>query len=66
MYNHITENNLILLGNPLPIEDEKIKVDWSNPSDFEFKYELGIAPNFSLELPGDINSQDINQKLTNL
>ena len=52
IYNHITENNLNILGNPLPIEDEKIKVDWNNPSDFEFKYELGIAPNFSLELPG--------------
>ena len=52
IYDHITENKLNILGNPLPIEDEKIKADWNNPSDFEFKYELGIAPEFSLELPG--------------
>ena len=52
IYDHITENKLNILGNPLPIEDDNVKVDWSNPSDFEFKYELGIAPEFKLELPG--------------
>tara|TARA_Y100000385_G_C13093828_1_gene640155 strand:- start:1998 stop:3356 length:1359 start_codon:yes stop_codon:yes gene_type:complete len=52
IYDHITENKLNILGNPLPIEDDNVKVDWNNPSDFEFKYELGIAPEFKLELPG--------------
>jgi trigger factor len=52
IYDHITENKLNILGNPLPIEDDNVKVDWNNPSDFEFKYELGIAPEFTLELPG--------------
>lgn len=52
IYDHITENKLNILGNPLPIEDDNVKVDWNNPSNFEFKYELGIAPEFKLELPG--------------
>ena len=52
IFDHITENKLNILGNPLPIEDDNVKVDWNNPSDFEFKYELGIAPEFTLELPG--------------
>ena len=52
IYDHITENKLNILGNPLPIEEEKTQVDWNNPSDFEFKYELGIAPEFTLDLPG--------------
>ena len=52
IYDHITENKLNILGNPLPIEDEKKQIDWNNPGDFEFAYELGIAPDFNLDLPG--------------
>lgn len=52
IYDHITENKLNILGNPLPFENEKTKIDWNNPSDFEFKYELGIAPEIKLDLPG--------------
>ena len=52
IYDHITENKLNILGNPLPIEDEKAKVDWNQPSDFEFSYELGLAPEILPDLPG--------------
>ena len=48
IYDYITENKLNILGNPLPVEDEKLKIDWSQPSDFEFKYELGLAPRLLL------------------
>ena len=48
IYDHITENKLNILGNPLPFENEKTKIDWNNPSDFEFKYELGIAPEIQI------------------
>ena len=34
--------------------DCKKKVDWNNPGDFEFAYELGIAPDFTLDLPGKL------------
>ena len=54
IYDHISSKKINILGNPLPIEDDKIKVDWNNPGDFEFAYELGIAPNFDLELPGKL------------
>lgn len=49
---HITENKLNVLGNPLPITDEELNIDWKNPGDFEFNYELGLAPTFELDLPG--------------
>ena len=52
IYDHIKENKLNILGNPLPIEDEKAKVDWNQPSDFEFSYELGLAPEILPDLPG--------------
>tara|TARA_B100001093_G_scaffold515296_1_gene591325 strand:- start:2080 stop:3435 length:1356 start_codon:yes stop_codon:yes gene_type:complete len=52
IYDHISTEKINILGNPLPIEDDKLKVDWNNPGDFEFVYELGIAPDFTLDLPG--------------
>jgi trigger factor len=49
---HITENEINILGNPLPKSDENLTIDWKNPGDFEFEYEIGIAPDFELKLPG--------------
>ena len=49
---HITDNEINILGNPLPKADENINFDWKNPGDFEFEYEIGIAPEFELKIPG--------------
>ncbi len=49
LHKHITDNNLDVLGNPLPKEDDK-GGDWDNPGDFEFNYEIGLAPSFDLKL----------------
>lgn len=45
---YINENNLPVLGSPLP-DDEKQVGDWDNPGDFEFAYSLGLAPEFKIE-----------------
>lgn len=45
---HIKENNLQLLGQPLPAEDEKIDIELDH--DFEFKFDMGMAPQFSVDL----------------
>ena len=63
IYDHITEKKLNILGNPLPIEDEKIKVDWSQPSDFEFSYELGLAPEILPDLPGKLKYTKYQPKI---
>lgn len=63
IYDYITENKLNILGNPLPIEDEKIKIDWSQPSDFEFKYELGLAPEILPDLPGRLKYTKYQPKI---
>ena len=52
IHKHITENEINILGNPLPKTDEQQAIDWKNPGDFEFQYEIGIAPEFELKLPG--------------
>ena len=46
--NYIVENKLEILGNPLPKADEQI--DWENGKAFTFKYDLGLAPNFDVEV----------------
>ncbi|OIQ36196.1 MAG: trigger factor [Crocinitomix sp. MedPE-SWsnd] len=50
LHNFITSNNINVLGNPLPKEDEEVKGDFENPTDFEFAYEIGISPEFKLSL----------------
>ncbi len=46
----ITTNKLNVLGNPLPKKDEEVKGDFSNPTEFEFAYEIGVAPEFEISL----------------
>ena len=52
IHNYISENKIDILGNPLPKEDIEVKGDWDNPSDFEFQYDLGLAPDFDVKLSG--------------
>jgi len=46
----IQKNNLNILGQPLPKNDEEVKGDFDNPAEFEFAYEIGLAPDFKISL----------------
>jgi len=48
LYNYLHENKIEVLGNPLPKADSVI--DWDNQQEFEFLYEMGLAPKFNVEL----------------
>jgi trigger factor len=48
LYRYLHENKIEVLGNPLPKTDAII--DWDNQKDFEFLYEMGLAPQFTVEL----------------
>ncbi|PCJ25659.1 MAG: trigger factor [Flavobacteriales bacterium] len=50
LHKFITDEDLNLLGNPLPKIDEQNKIDWETQKDFEFNYEVGIAPEFNVEV----------------
>ncbi|MBL4703525.1 MAG: trigger factor [Flavobacteriales bacterium] len=50
LYEHITDQKIDILGNPMPKEDENNNIDWANPSDMEFTYEIGLAPAFEVKL----------------
>ena len=47
--NYITENKLEILGQPLPKLDDSKEFNWDFADEFEFIYELGLAPEFDLE-----------------
>src|SRR5436190_13479239 len=48
---YITEQKLNLLGNPLPKPENDFEMNWEQPTDFEFAFELGLAPEITLTLP---------------
>ena len=50
LYNYIRDNNLNILGEPLPNETEQKAIDFDNQEDFEFIFDLGLAPEFEVEL----------------
>lgn len=52
LYNYIKENNLEVLGNPLP-QQENDNVDIENQTEFEFGFDMALAPQFSLNLDGN-------------
>ncbi|MFU1857454.1 trigger factor [Sphingobacterium sp. CZ-UAM] len=45
--NYISENKLEVLGQPLPLEDDA-QYSWDFKDNFNFKYEIGLAPAFDL------------------
>ncbi|MCH2213849.1 MAG: trigger factor [Flavobacteriales bacterium] len=47
---YIAEQNLKILGSPMPKEDHLDNGDWDNPGDFEFIYELGLAPKLEVTI----------------
>lgn len=50
LYAYIRENKINMLGEPLPNETEQKPVDFENSEEFEFVFDLGIAPKFDVEL----------------
>lgn len=50
--NHIRENEINIIGQPLPQDIEELELDFDKT--FEFNYDLGIAPNFEVELSAKV------------
>lgn len=72
---YIKENNLSIIGDPLPAETEKNKqVDWKNDKNFEFTYDLGTVPEFDLaydkvkveKYAVDIDDKTVDETISNI
>jgi trigger factor len=47
--NYINEQQLEVLGQPLPKLDDNKEYNWDFADDFEFNYEVGLAPEFTID-----------------
>ena len=67
--NYIYEEKLNLLGNPIPVEENGFNGDFSNPTDFEFIYEIGFPPSIEVAINKkdsfDFEKVDVNHELIN-
>src|ERR1700742_4064009 len=52
--NYINEQQLEVLGQPLPKMDDSKEYNWDFADNFEFNYEVGLAPDFNI----DFSSKD--------
>lgn len=74
LFDFISKNNIQVLGNPLPKSDEEVKGDFENPTDFEFAYEIGVSPEFKLNIDKasfdylkiDISNEMLDKEIENL
>ncbi len=49
---YIYEEKIKLLGEPMPSEAHQKDVDWDNDTNFEFAFDLGLAPEIEVKLSG--------------
>lgn len=47
---YFKENELPMVGDPMPDEESGQKIDWENQKDFEFIYKIGLHSEFELNL----------------
>jgi len=57
---YISENQIKILGNPIPKSDDGDDIDWNQQKEFEFEFELGIAPNIDLNILNKIKLDKFN------
>lgn len=50
LYNYIQENNLNVLGEPLPNEEKQQAIDFATEGDYDFYFDLALAPEIKLSL----------------
>ncbi len=47
----IIDENLKILGEPLPSVDQPSKINWENQENFEFEFDIALQPEFELKIP---------------
>lgn len=72
--NYIKENKLPIVGEPLPDTEKAENIDWDTQKEFEFSYNVGLVPDFTVDL-GKLNltsnqvqlsDAEIQETVTNL
>lgn len=72
---YIRENNIQLIGEPLPDMEKASKIDWENQKDFEFDYQVGLVDEFTYDLSNkqkvkrhkiELDKKTLNETLDNI
>ncbi len=48
--NYLKEEDIRILGEPLPKEQQEKDIDWEKQSEFEFDFDIGLAPELEISL----------------
>ena len=51
---YIKDNNLRILGDPLPNEEKARIIDWDTQKNFEFEFQVGMVEDFTYELSSEV------------
>lgn len=60
---YIKENDIQILGDPLPNAEKAAELDWEGGKTFDFEYEIGIAPEFDLKVDSKIKVDTFSIKI---
>ncbi len=47
---YLVDEKLNILGEPLPNLEKPVKIDWDNDTEFEFAFDIGLAPNMDFSI----------------
>ena len=53
IHNYVQENHVEILGEPLPDEEKQQQVDFDTMEDFEFVFDIALAPEFDVTLSAE-------------
>jgi trigger factor len=72
---YIKDNNIKIIGEPLPNQDKASTIDWDQQKNFEFEYQIGMVDDFKYDVsqkvkvksyPIDIDDKTLNETLDDL
>jgi trigger factor len=52
VFDYLQKNKVRILGEPLPHRDESKTIDFEHDKEFEFRFDLGLAPEIDMEVTG--------------
>lgn len=54
---YIRDNNLRILGDPIPNQERSLAIDWDAQKEFEFEYQIGMVDDFKYDLSDNVKIQ---------
>ena len=69
VYKYIQDNNVSILGEPLPNEEKQQEIDFDTMEEFEFLFDIALSPEFKVEVDAkdkvDYYTIDVTEDMVN-